>query len=260
MPLNIIIVWYNEELNIPKMFKHLEYLRSKIDCRIIYVDQSSTDNSVKLMKKWWAEVYIHPNKWYADPDKKWAVEELCWDDEWCFILDCDEEITKEFSDEIMEAMNSWKHDIYFFNRQTYGLWWVVCDNVEKKFFIKSSMEVSDKIHDYLHPKSCNIWMLKNKLIHDNKNEWYHEIEILVNRANKYSNIEVEQMNIPYIKAVFYLFRKPFLWFWWFMIKNKQIWRWIIWIIISTYYAYYQFLIYAKYIEKLKWKTFKNYNK
>ena len=57
--------------------------------RIIYIDQSSTDNSIEIARKYWCNIYIHPNQWYADPDKKWAIDELCNDDEWILIQDAD---------------------------------------------------------------------------------------------------------------------------------------------------------------------------
>ena len=257
--LNIIIVWYNEEKNISKMLKHLNNLKNKTDCRIIYIDQESKDNSVKLMEDWWAEVYVHENKWYADPDKKWAIETLCKDDEWCFILDCDEEITKNFADEICKAISSEKYDIYNINVQILGLWWILNNCVQQRLFKKSAMILTEEIHNYLQANSDKIWTIKSNLINNDKKERYHELKTMEDKANIYSEKELDKLDLPYWKAVFNLFWMPFLRFWWYMIRNKQIKRWLMWIIISKHYAHYQFLIYAKYIEKLKSKDFKTYN-
>lgn len=258
--LNIIIVWYNEELNIPKMLGYLEFLKSKIDFRLIYIDQESTDNSVELMREWWAEVYIHKNKWYADPDKKWAIETLCKDDEWCFILDCDEEITKEFAEEVYKAISSKSFDIYNINVKIMWLWWVINNCVQQRLFKKSAMTLTEEIHNYLHTNSDKIWVIKSSLINNDRKERYHELKTMEDKANIYSEKELSKLNIPYWKAVIYVFWKPILWFRWYMLRNKQIKRWIMWIIVSKHYAHYQFLIYAKYIEKLKSKDFKTYKK
>lgn len=256
--LTIIIVWYNEEENIHKMLKYLKNLSNFTNYKVIYIDQESTDNSAKIMEKQWAEVYIHKNKWYADPDKKRAIENLCGSDDWCLILDCDEEITKEFATEIWEALSSEKYDIYNINVKILWLWGELNTCKQKRLFKKSAMTLTEDIHEYLKPNSKNIWYIKSPLINNDKKEWYHELKTMENKANIYSEKELLKLNIPYRKAIIFLFRKPFLWFWWFMIKNKQIKRWIIWIIISRHYAHYQFLIYAKYIEKLHSKNFKTY--
>jgi GT2 family glycosyltransferase len=50
--LNIIIVGHNEEKNLPKLFKSLEYFEGKVDLNIIYCDQESTDDSVKIAKEY----------------------------------------------------------------------------------------------------------------------------------------------------------------------------------------------------------------
>jgi len=121
--LNIITVWYNEEINLPKLFKSLEYIKSKIEIRHIYVDQSSIDNSTNIAKENWCEIYVHENKWYADPDKKWIVENLLNNEDWCLILDCDEEITKELSDEIIININNNKFDIFNIYIESIIFWW-----------------------------------------------------------------------------------------------------------------------------------------
>ena len=97
--LNIITVVYNEEVNLPKFFLWLKNLDEYFDTHIIIVDQSSTDKSVETIKQqWWIELYVHENKWYADPDKKRIFDNcITAEDERCFILDADDEITREIA-------------------------------------------------------------------------------------------------------------------------------------------------------------------
>jgi hypothetical protein len=60
--LTVIIVGYNEELNIPKLLISLESARNILPMRIIYIDQSSADNSIFLLKYLDIEVIIRENK------------------------------------------------------------------------------------------------------------------------------------------------------------------------------------------------------
>lgn len=251
--LNIIIVWFNEEVNIPKLFKHLEYLRTNINCRIIYVDQESEDNSVELMKKWWAEVYIHKNQWYADPDKKWAVEKLCGDWEWCFILDCDEEFNNHLVDTIKSIISEnedWK--CYSVLRKTDFLWKNVAQAWQLRFFKKGSVALSLEVHNYINPANNTIHIHLKEYIDeiDMKQKWQW-IRVLINKNNNYSDKEQDKIkDISKAKTVFMMIRMPILWFFWWWIVHKNFFRWWSWIIHCSLQAQYQFRKYAKKYEQL----------
>lgn len=255
--LNIIIVWYNEESNIPKLFKHLEYLRFKVDCRIIYIDQESEDKSVEFMKKWWAEVYVHSNKWYADPDKKWAVEELCKDDDRCFILDCDEEFNNHLVGTISKIISeneNWK--CYSVLRKTEFLWKNIAKTWQLRFFKKNTVNLTLDVHDYISPKSDSMHIHLNEYINevDLKLEWQW-VRFLINKNNNYSDKELDKIkNISKAKAIFMMIWMPILWFFWWWIVHKNFLRWWSWIIHCSLQAQYQFRIYAKMYEKIKLKN------
>ena len=138
-------------------------------------------------------------------------------------------------------------------RKTIFLWWFGGEAIEKRLFRKHAMKITDEIHNYLHPQSDNIKIFKSRLIQNDVKEVWKEVFILINKMNKYSEIEIKKLNISLFKANLLLFWMPILRFWWFMIKHKQILRWINWLIISGLNAFYQFLIYSKYIEKIKTK-------
>ena len=241
------------------MFKHLEYLKSKIDCRIIYVDQDSTDKSVELMKKWWAEVYIHPNKWYADPDKKWAVEELCWDDEWNFILDCDEELTNELSDSICEIVGlNPKNTCYSIVRATYLLWVVIIENRQLRLFKKDLVILSLQVHNYINPAEHSTHILLKQKINeiDLKLEWKW-VHFIINKNNNYSDKELDKLqDISLFKCLIFMVRKPVLWFFWLWIRYGNFFKWATWFITCCLMSQYQFWIYAKLYERLSLKNVK----
>lgn len=251
--LNIIIVWYNEEVNIPKMLKSIQYLCSQITCRIIYVDQQSKDESVNLMKLWWAEVFIHENKWYADPDKKRAVESLVKNDEWCFILDCDEEISKELSNEIIKAVENNKTDLcYSVKRNTVWRWIIQSETWQYRLFTKKSAKLTEDIHYYITPIDYTKNLkFKNSMDEiDKKLEKNGFISSTIEKNNRYSEKEISKMKNKWkIKIIFNMVRKPILRFFWFWIKHKLFFKWIKWLIYCCLMAEYQFLIYIKSYEK-----------
>ncbi len=246
----IIIVWYNEERNLPKLFHSLEYIKSKFNIRQIYVDQSSTDKSIEIAKKYWSEVYVHPNKWYADPDKKRAVEELCKDNDRILILDCDEELTKKLSDEIID--NIWK-DIYKIvniNIESIILWWFGWKAYQPRLFKKYAMKITDEIHNYLIPKLQNIGKFKNNIRNDDLRLRWREIASFLEKTNRYGDIEIEKLqHLPKWKIILFMFWKPIQWFFWFGIIHKQFFRWFGWLILCMLHFCAQFLMYAKLYEK-----------
>lgn len=253
--LNIIIVGYNEESNLPKCFKYLEYLRSKINCRIIYVDQSSEDKSVEIANKNWAEIYVHPNKWYADPDKKWAVEELCEKEEWCMILDCDEELTKGLSDKIYSLIKEnrlWF--CYSIVRNTYWMWIVVAKTYQLRIFKKEAVNIDSTIHDYIRPKNKNKHLrLKEGITEiDLKYQW-KEFEFIVSKFNKYSSIEADQLyktkQYNLFLIYFFVLTKPIIRFFWIYFLHLNFLKWWRWLFNSLLMWFYQFLIYSKIYEK-----------
>ena len=67
--LNIIIVWHNEEENLPKLFESLKNFDGKVDYGVIYCDQESTDNSVKIAKQYWVIVHEHPKYWICETSR-----------------------------------------------------------------------------------------------------------------------------------------------------------------------------------------------
>lgn len=253
--LNIIIVGYNEESNLPKCFEHLQYLQSKLDCRVIYIDQSSDDNSAEIARKNEAEVYVHENKWYADPDKKWAVETLCSDGDWCMILDCDEEVSDKLADKITLIVEENKNNYcYSVVRNTFWMNTIVAKTYQLRLFKKEAINITDVIHDYISPKENSIHIKLKEFLNeiDLKFKW-QEVSFFMDKLNKYSDIEINQINnfkqYNKIQIILNLIRKPILRFFGHGIVHKQFLKGAPWLMNCTMMAQYQWLIYAKLYEK-----------
>jgi len=246
----IITIWYNEEQNLHKFFESLKYIKSKINVRHIYVDQSSTDKSLGIAKSNWVKTYVHTNKWYADPDKKRAVEELCSDEDWILIMDCDEELSKNLSDEMIDNIKNKKYDVLNIYVKSIILGWFWGRAYQPRLFIKKHMQVTDEIHNYLKIKTKNIWYLKNDIINDDLKYRGKEVDVFVEKLNRYAEKEIVFLDqMSKFRIVLNLFWKPLQRFFGFGIIHKQFLRWIKWIIICSLVSQYQFRIYSKLYEK-----------
>ena len=249
--LNIIIVWYNEEKNLPKCFGSIKNFDDKLDLNVIYCDQSSTDNSVNIAKDFWTNIRNHPKYGMAEFSRMEVVEKEINDWDWLLFLDADEEVSKGLAKEIIKIINNNLCDICRILIDLYFMWVKLTTLKQPRLFKKWSMKL-------LHPLSNNQILSKNTLINiDYKNE-NDEIENLLEKMNRYTTKEVDEIGyISKFSLFYWLFLKPIIRFfgfwiwWWYFFKGVPWW-------ISAYHnACYEFFRYAKYYEKFyvkkKWK-------
>ena len=93
MLLSVVIITYNEEVNIERTLKSVMPLVSEGRGEIIVVDSESTDRSVEIAKSCGAKVFIEPWKGFA-AQKNSAIEKAVGD--WILSVDADEELDQEF--------------------------------------------------------------------------------------------------------------------------------------------------------------------
>lgn len=247
--LKVIIVWYNEELNLDKCLNSLSYLET--DIKIYYIDQSSTDNSISIANKYTKNIITHDNKWYADPDKKWAVENIIQDNDWCLILDADETVSKELAKEICNVILSSKYKVYKIRSKVYYLMNSFVSFEQIRLFQKSGVLMTTKIHEYIATSEINIGYLKYHLINRDLRDLNNFIYNHIEKINRYSEKELIKLKgIWYPKILIWMFIKPF----YIMIKwglyKKLFFQWIPWVITTLNVSFYTFIIYAKLYEKL----------
>ena len=248
--LKILTVWYNEEKNLDKLYSSLEKLKKQIDCDFFYVDQESNDNSLVIAKKYWAKVFSHKNKWYADPDKKWLVENVCNSWDWIFIADADFYFSDDFISELQKIIKEDKFEAIWIKRDIIFLWVKWISIKEAIFFKKWAVEITDDIHNYYKLISNKVWYTKNSIICDDLKEKHKAINIWLNRINKYTDIEVENYwDISRIKLIYLLFCSPIIWFFWYGLMHKQFFRWVPWFINCFIQFMYRIILYSKLYEK-----------
>lgn len=242
--INIIVVGYNEEKNLPKMFASIKGVSKFLDTRTVYIDQSSTDKSVDIARENGAEIYIHENKGYADPDKKWAISNLVKDNDVCLILDADEELPNDIAHESFENLQVAliNVDIYFMGRSIQQV-------MQPRLFVKKFVTLQDTIHDYINIKVGAVSeRSKLNIINNDLKFSGNEVITLFEKVNRYSSKEIRYTNK--LTTIYYIIAMPVVWFFGWGLKNKNFFRGVPGFIHAIAMAYYQFLVYAKRYEEL----------
>ena len=255
--LNIIIVWYNEEKNLPKCFGSIKNFSDDIELNVIYCDQSSIDNSVKIAKDFWINIRNHPKYGMAEFSRERVVNEELKNWDWILILDADNWITRKLAREISKVIDDNLCDVgllpinfHFMNVKT-------STNKEPRLFKKGAVKLQNIPHNGLIIQSDKIRLLKNELINENLNDSWCELKNLLEKLNRYTTIEVDKVdNMSFLKILYWMFIKPIIWFFWFWIRWWYFFKWIPWRILAFHNAAYEFFRYAKYYEKLKSKNLK----
>ena len=98
-PLNIIVLTYNEEVNIRECLKSARELSEDI----FLVDSFSTDRTLDIARSFTDKVYQNPWVDWAT-QRNWALDHLPLPHEWVFFLDADERVTPEFAAELCQRL------------------------------------------------------------------------------------------------------------------------------------------------------------
>jgi len=116
MTISIAIATYNEENNIQPC---LQAVHSWVDEIIVY-DATSTDNTVKIAKKFEkVKIISGPNHQIFHLNKQKAID-ACTND-WILQLDADEVVTPKLASEIQTTIKNTNHNGFWLKRKNYFL-------------------------------------------------------------------------------------------------------------------------------------------
>ena len=119
--ISVIILTYNEELNIEKGLKNLTGWADKI----FIVDSYSTDATLEITKKYGVEIVQHAFINQAE-QFNWALDNLNIDSEWILRLDADEYLTENLKIEIKNMLAKVQKEVggFYIKRRVYfmGKW------------------------------------------------------------------------------------------------------------------------------------------
>lgn len=98
--ISIVISAYNEEKKLTKCLESCMWADE-----IIFVDNSSTDDTLKIAKQFTQKIYTQKNDPFnIDLQKNLGIEKVHGD--WTLVIDADEVITMELKEEILNTINS----------------------------------------------------------------------------------------------------------------------------------------------------------
>src|SRR3990167_4385830 len=96
MKISVAITSYNEEKNIERCLKSVKNLADEI----VVVDEKSTDNTVKIAKKYTDKVFLVDHDPMFHKHKQLSLDK-CFN-EWILQIDCDEELSPKLITELKD--------------------------------------------------------------------------------------------------------------------------------------------------------------
>jgi glycosyltransferase involved in cell wall biosynthesis len=183
--LSAVVITYNEEKKIDRCFSSLNWVDE-----IVIVDSFSTDNTVKICKKYGAAVYQHPWPGNYSTQRNIAIGHAT--NDWVLSLDADEIITKLLRDEIQELLLKGPDaDAYGIPRQEYlGGRWITAGGFYPQYmtrlYRKSLGEWVNPLHERFVSRGRTKY-LKNSILHDGAPTF----KIFMDKFNYYSSVDAE---------------------------------------------------------------------
>lgn len=189
--ISTVIVCLNEA---NKLEKCLESVKGFSD-EVVVLDLGSKDETLKVCEKFGVKVYMHERVPFVELVRNFAVSKANGD--WVLVLDPDEQVTltlKAKLNEIVEGdkyevVNIPRKNIFFGKWISHTNWW---PDRHVRFFKKGMVEWIDRIHSYpgVKGKILNLEAKENLAI---THFGYESISQLIDRQNRYSNIEAHNL-------------------------------------------------------------------
>lgn len=210
MGLSVGIITYNEEKNILKVIKAVE----KIADEIIIVDSNSTDNTVDLVKKNGAQVFVESWKGYG-PQKNSVIEKC--NQDWILLIDADEIVSEKLGERIFEIINSKpEFEVYEVNFTAvcfgkiikHGGW---SNHYRIRLFKNGSGKYNDKeVHEGFITNE-NVAKLKEKIFHytyDSLDDYFQKFSRYTSEASNQLTKEGKTISIfeTYLRSSFKFFK------------------------------------------------------
>lgn len=182
MKISVVISAFNEEKMIEDCLKSVKSVADEI----IFVDNTSSDKTVQIAKKYTDKIFVRPN----DPvmlnrNKNFGFAKATGD--WIVSLDADERLTPQLSAEIRPTVNRQpstvngyeipRKNIIFGKWIQHSIWW---PDYNLRLFRKGKGKFAEKhVHEKLDVKG-EVGKLKNPMVHYN----YQTVTQFINKLNK----------------------------------------------------------------------------
>lgn len=185
--LSVVIITKNEQDFIADAIRSAHFADE-----VVVLDSGSTDNTLSIVKELGARVEYH--EWLGFGKQKNKVVELASND-WVFVLDSDERITKELQNEILQVLKTPQHNGYFVARLNsfFGKQIKQCglypDNSIRLFNRKFGAFNEVEVHESV--QIDNPGYLKNHMLH----LAYDTIEEFIAKQNRYSSLNHKKRSL-----------------------------------------------------------------
>lgn len=188
MKISAVISAFNEEAMIEPCLKSVKDLADEI----IFVDNTSTDNTVKIAKKYTDKIFIRENNPVnLNINKNFGFTKASGD--WIISLDADERLTPALTSEIKKKTKNSKingfdiprKNIIFGKWIRHSIWW---PDYNLRLFRRGKGKFAEKhVHEKLAVQG-QVDKLENPMIHYN----YQTVSQFINKLNKtYTESETE---------------------------------------------------------------------
>lgn len=186
--LSVVISAFNEEKKIEDCLKSLKFADE-----IIFVDNSSTDKTVRIARKYTDKIFIRPNNSMLNINKNFGFSKASGD--WILSLDADERVSKELEEEIKKVVDGaavngyWipRKNIIFGKKMKHAGWY---PDYQLRLIRRGKGEFPEEhVHEMIEVKG-QTERLDNPIVHYNYDTVFQFTQKLV---NVYALNEAEQM-------------------------------------------------------------------
>ena len=181
IPLTVVVLTYNEQNNIEECLKSAAFAEE-----ILFIDGGSKDLTADIATRLGAKVLFHElNNDYAS-QRNFGIENAS--NDWIFMLDADERITKELAQEITSCVENNLDETYRVSRENHFiqgkcLHGTLRPDYVERLFKKNGSCYEGIIHERLKTP-YRLKKLRGRLIHYP----YYDFESHLNKLNKYTTL------------------------------------------------------------------------
>lgn len=193
-PLAIVVLTYNEELNLPGCLGSLHGL----PCERFVVDSGSTDETLAIAQREGAHLLFHPFESHAK-QWRWALQNLSYRPDWLLGLDADQQLTPELKEELIRLFESGEDrgiDGFYLNRrQVFRGRWIRHGGYYPKYLLKLFrpdavyLDDQDLIDHHFYVRG-RVAKLKHDLIEANIKE--DDIGFWIEKHNRYAVLHARE--------------------------------------------------------------------
>ena len=202
--ISVVIITKNEEKFIEDAIKSAQFASE-----VVILDCGSIDDTCSIAKNLGARVEYQD--WLGFGEQKNRAIDLA-NNDWIFVLDADERITKELRSEILEALKNEDYDGFLIPRLNnfFGKFIKRCglypDYSIRLFNRKKGRFIETPVHESVQING-SVGHLKNHMIH----LAYETVDEFIEKQKKYASLSLKKKNLlKALIAPFWVFIKIYL--------------------------------------------------